>query len=143
MASFTGACLCGSVRYRGTDAEGGGYCYCDDCRRSSGTGHCSHMMAREDTFSVEGDVRFFDKAADSGNKVSRGFCPTCGSPVYSRNSGMPGTVFIRASSLDQADVFQPMMTVYASRAPHWDRPLDSLPSFEEMPPPDDRPVMEA
>ena len=143
MTSFSGGCLCGSVRYEGQDPQGGGYCYCDDCRRSSGTGHCAHMMSAEAGFSVKGELRFFDKPADSGNMVSRGFCPTCGSAVFSRNSDMPGMVFIRASSLDQPDAFQPGLTVYASRAPAWDRPLDTLPAFEEMPPPADRPAMQA
>ena len=143
MTTFSGGCLCGSVRYEGSGPQGGGFCYCDDCRRSSGTGHCSHMMVAECDLSVEGEVRVFDKPADSGNGVSRGFCPTCGSPVFSRNSGVPGMVFIRASSLDQAEVFQPMMSVYASRAPAWDQPSDALPAFDEMPPPADRPAMEA
>jgi hypothetical protein len=76
MTSFAGGCLCGSIRYEGSEPQGGGYCHCDDCRRSSGTGHCSHMM-----------------------------------------------------------------TVYTSRAPAWDPPPDTLPAFEEMPPPSDMPAM--
>ena len=143
MATFTGGCLCGGVKYEGRNPQGGGDCYCEDCRRSSGTGHCSHMMAAESDVFIDGEVRFFEKPADSGNRVSRGFCPTCGTPVCSRNSGLPGMVFIRASSLDQAEVFEPMMSVYTSRAPAWDQPSDALPAFDEMPPPDDRPAMEA
>ena len=143
MTAFSGGCLCGKVSYQGNDPQGGGDCFCDDCRRSSGTGHCSHMMAAESDFSIEGEVRFFDKPSDSGNRVSRGFCPTCGSAVFSRNTGVPGMVFIRASSLDQTEIFQPMMSVYTSRAPAWDAPSDALPAFEEMPPSSDRPAMEA
>ena len=135
MMSFQGGCLCGAVRYQGSDQQGGGHCYCVDCRKSSGTDHCSHMMVPERVFQVTGEVRFFDAPADSGNMVSRGFCPSCGSAVYSRNSGMPGMVFVRASSLDDPEVFQPQMVVYATRAASWSTIDDKLPVFDEMPPP--------
>ena len=138
---FTGSCLCGSVRYRSTvDPIGGGHCYCLDCRKSSGTAHCSHLVVPKGGFEVTGEVRFFDAPTDLGNMVSRGFCPTCGSPVYSTNSGMPDMVFPRASSLDDPEVFQPTMTVYTKRAPSWHRPNPDLPGFEGMPPPESMPT---
>jgi len=143
MGSFSGGCLCGEVRYEGSEAQGGGHCYCEDCRRSSGTSHCSHMIVSESRFSVQGEVRFFDAVTDSGNTISRGFCPSCGSPIYSRNSGMPGMVIVRASSLDDPDVFAPGLIVYASRAPAWGQPRDDLPVFGEMPPASDIPNVEA
>lgn len=135
--TITGGCLCGAVRYESGEQRFGGDCHCLDCRKSSGTGHCSHMGVSQDEFTVTGDLRFFDKPADSGNVVSRGFCPTCGGPVYSTNSGFPGIVFIRASSLDDPSAFTPAMSVYASRAPAWDPPVSGIPNFPEMPPPSD------
>ncbi len=139
--SFNGGCLCGAVRYRGETQIAGGHCYCDDCRKSSGSGHCSHMVVPEDGFSLTGAIRFYDAPADSGNMVSRGFCPTCGSAVYSKNAGIPGMVFVRASSLDDPEVFQPQMIVYTQRAPSWDRMNPDLPAFEAMPPPTAMPDM--
>lgn len=133
MTNFSGSCLCGGVRYEGTEENGGGHCHCVDCRKSSGTGHCSHMIVPESAFSVEGEVKFYEAPADSGNIVSRGFCPTCGSPIYSTNSGMPGMIFVRASSLDDPEVFKPQMVVYTDRAASWDFVDHSLPSFAAMP----------
>ena len=137
--AFTGGCLCGAVRYEGQTEMGGGHCHCNDCRRTSGSGHGSHMIVPEEAFRVTGEVRFYDAPADSGNIVSRGFCPTCGSAVYSRNAGMPGMVFVRASSLDDPEVFQPQMVVYTARAPSWDHMDPALPTFEGMPAQQDRP----
>ncbi|MGD2134050.1 MAG: GFA family protein [Maricaulaceae bacterium] len=131
---FSGSCLCGAVSYTSVnDPQVVAHCHCVDCRKSSGTGHCTHIVAPEDGFSVSGEVKFYDRAADSGNVVSRGFCPTCGCAVYSKNSAMPGVVFPRASSLDNPDVVSPSMVVYASRAPAWDYVDPALPSFPEMP----------
>ena len=133
--SFSGGCLCGSVRYECTsEPVGAGHCHCIDCRKSSGTGHCSHLVVPADGFDLKGEVRFYDAPTDSGNTVSRGFCPTCGSAVYSTNSGMAGLVFPRASSLDDPEVFKPQMIVYRKRAPSWDVMDSSLPAFEGMPP---------
>ena len=91
---FSGGCLCGAVRFSSTaEPMFVGHCHCVDCRKSSGTGHSTHILVPELEFSVTGPVTFYDHPADSGNIVSRGFCGTCGSPIYSRNSGMPGVVF--------------------------------------------------
>ncbi|MCG8510345.1 MAG: GFA family protein [Rhodospirillales bacterium] len=132
---FSGGCLCGAVRYQSSeDPQFAGHCHCEDCRRSSGSGHCSHLGVNESAFSVSGETRAYDRATDKGNMVSRVFCPVCGAPVYSLNPGFPGLVFVRASSLDDPEVFKPQMIVYASRAPSWDHMDASLPSFAENPP---------
>jgi hypothetical protein len=97
------------------------------------------MIVPEPAFSISGSVKFFDKPADSGNMVSRGFCPQCGSALYSTNSGMPGLVFIRVSSLDDVEIFRPQMVVYTDRAASWDMMDPSLPGFARMPSIEDRP----
>lgn len=133
-AIHSGGCLCGAVRYTiAGDPTMAAHCQCVDCRKSSGTGHCTHLVVAAAAFKVGGTVRFYDHPADSGNMVSRGFCPSCGCAVYSTNSSMPDMVFPRASSLDDPEIAKPQMVVYASRAPSWDHVDPSLPAFAEMP----------
>lgn len=133
--AFTGGCLCAAVRYS-CDAEPmmAGHCHCEDCRRSSGTGHCSHLIVPEAAVKMTGETRAYERPADSGHLISRHFCPTCGSAVFSLNSGMAGTIALRASSLDDLEVFKPQMHVYAARAASWDKPGEGLASFDIMPP---------
>lgn len=131
---FSGGCLCGAVRYRSSgEPMMMGHCHCIDCRKSSGTGHCSHLGVPTAGLAVTGALSAYDRATDSGNVVTRAFCPICGAAVHSTNTGMPGVTFIRASSLDDPEVFKPQMVVYTSRAPSWDA-IAGLPSFETMPP---------
>ena len=131
---FKGGCLCGAVRFESAvDVQVAGHCHCVACRKLSGTGHSTHTAIPEDAFTVSGEVTFYDRTADSGNIVSRGFCPNCGSAIYSRNSGMPGMVFPLASSLDDPNVVTPQMVIYGSRACAWDYMDPALPSFPEMP----------
>lgn len=131
---FSGACLCGSVSFQ-TDSppQMCGHCHCVDCRKTSGTGHCTHVVVPEVGFTLTGKMKFYDRPADSGNIVRRGFCPECGSALYSTNAAMPGMIFIRASSLDDPEVAVPSMAVYASRAPSWDHVDPSVPRFAVMP----------
>lgn len=133
--SFSGGCLCGAVRYT-CDAEPiiSGHCHCEDCRRSSGSGHCSHLLVPESSIVIKGELKGYSRAADSGNLVERFFCPTCGAAVCSRNAGMPGMVALRASSLDDLEVFKPQMHVYAASAASWDARDPALPAFDKMPP---------
>jgi hypothetical protein len=135
MSSLTGGCLCEAVRYAcAAEPMMAGHCYCRDCRRSSGTAHCSHLAVPRIAFRLTGAATSYERAADSGNRVTRWFCGSCGCAVYSTNSGMPDVVFVRASSLDDPDRFVPTMIVYASRAPAWARLDPALATFAEMPP---------
>ena len=134
VKTFTGGCLCGAVRFECSgEPVMTGHCHCEDCRRTSGTGHSSHMAVPEQSVALTGKTSVYDRPADSGNVVSRHFCGRCGAPVYSKNAAMPGIVFLRASTFDDLEVFKPQMHVYASRAPSWDKPQDGLPAFDLMP----------
>lgn len=129
-----GGCLCGRVTY---EAQGEplmvGHCHCVDCRKTSGTGHGTHVALTERSVRIDGETTAYRRAADSGNIVTRHFCPACGSPVHSTNDAMPGMVFLRASSLDDPDAVTPQMVVYKSRAPKWDLTDPALATFVEMP----------
>jgi hypothetical protein len=132
--SLEGGCLCGAVRYR-TEAEPMvvGNCYCVDCRKGGSTSHATHVGIPEDSLVLEGQLSFYDRPADSGSVVSRGFCPKCGSGVMSLNNGMAGIAMLRGSSLDGPNAITPQFSVYTSRAPVWARIDPALPSFAEMP----------
>lgn len=137
---FSGRCLCGAVRYTcSAEPVVAGHCKCEQCRRSSGTGHCSHLAVPEDAVSLSGETKVYESKADSGNTVGRAFCPTCGAAVYSVNGAMPGLMFLRASSLDDLDVFKPQMVVYAASGASWDHTDPDLPTFEASPPMEDMP----
>ena len=137
---ITGGCLCGAVRYEVSEAFAmTADCFCTDCRKSSGTGHGTHCVSPAANFALNGKTTSFDKPADSGNIVTRHFCGTCGSAVYSTNNAMPGMTFVRASSLDDPEHAQPAISVYTSSAPSWD-PHRVEPSFARMPPDSARPA---
>ena len=130
----SGQCLCGAVRYRcAAEPQFQVKCYCTDCRKTSAAGHAAMMGFAADAIRITGDLKEFHSTADSGAQITRAFCPTCGAGIYSRNEGMPGLLFLRASTLDDPNLFSPQMIVWAARAPAWDPVNPGVPAFAERP----------
>lgn len=132
--SHKGGCLCGAVRYEvRAEPVMAGFCHCLSCRKLSGSGHAFHAMVPEDALKVAGETRGFAWTADSGNTVTTSFCQQCGSPLFGRSSGFPGTVTFRVASLDDPSAVAPQMTVFSKRLLGWDHLDSSLPAFPGMP----------
>jgi len=133
---ITGGCACGAIRYECTgEPLAALHCQCRDCRRFSGTGHFSIMIVPKAAVKLLGEPTYYVTDADSGHRVSRGFCPDCGSPVLGCYTGFPDSVGLAAGSLDDPSRFTPSMVIYAARGPRWDVTDPALPAFPEMPPP--------
>ena len=133
-ANYTGGCACGAIRYEiAGEPIFQNHCQCRDCQRKSGTGHGSYLTFPRAGVELQGEVTHWDIVADSGHVKTRGFCPTCGSPVSLTFSANPEIFTVHAASLDDPTRFTPQVVTYALRAHAWD-PLDpALTRFEKMP----------
>ena len=86
---FTGGCQCGGVRYECTaEPIFMGNCHCRDCQKASGSAYEAAIGVPAPALKITGNLKYHDSKADSGNTVSRGFCPECGSRLFGRTSGM-------------------------------------------------------
>ena len=133
--TLTGGCLCGAVRYKvSADLIFSGKCYCDDCRKTSGSGHGSIYAVPEPSVTITGKLTEFKKAGGSGQAITRRFCPVCGSRISATAAVMPGVMMITASTLDEPEKFKSQMSIFTAHAPSWDRPPADAPSFPGMPP---------
>jgi len=75
-----GSCLCGAVRFAvACELPGPDACHCSQCRKSSG-----HYFSSTDVPKAAVTVEGEDKVTwfQSSEKVRRGFCGTCGSPLF-------------------------------------------------------------
>ena len=128
---LTGGCACGAIRYAGT-AEPllALNCHCRACQRASGAAFAAIIRLPAAAFTVtKGAPKFYTVPGDSGNRVSRGFCPECGSPLFSRLSGLPDVVGVRVGSLDDPSCYRPTMDMFVARAQPWDHMNPELPKF--------------
>ncbi len=132
----TGGCLCGAVRYSaGEPPVMARICWCRICQHVTGGNSSVNVFFHRDGFEIQGEVRWYDKAGDSGNVVSRGFCPTCGAPLFAENAARPEFIVARAGSLDDPDAIAPSATIWTSEAPEWALIHSDIPQVEKQPPP--------
>jgi hypothetical protein len=90
-------------------------------------------MVPQNTVTITGDVKYYDVIGDSGSIVGRGFCPNCGSRLFSKPPN-PELMNIMAGSLDDPSWFRPVMDVYTASAQPWDYMNPDLHKFAKMPP---------
>ncbi len=128
-----GGYLCGSVRYKcAGDPGNASYCHCDDCKRATGGPYTVGVLAwAADLRILSGQVKGYTSIADSGRKITREFCPNCGSPLFTRAEKLPDSVFLKAGSLDTPELVRPSCQTWTKRAVPWARIDESLPCFPE------------
>ncbi len=129
-----GGCLCGAVRY---EADGTpvvvAHSHCEDCQRGSGAGHSTGAMFAASNFRLNGRIAEYSLESDKGNQVTKVFCPTCGSPILGRNSGMDGYVTVSLGTFDDSSTLEPQVVVFARNRKPWDVMNETLPTFDAQP----------
>ncbi len=132
----SGGCLCRSVRFSATAAPlAARVCWCRVCQYLGAGNGAMSVCFRADAVSVEGEVKWFESIADSGNRMRRGFCPACGTQLFSKAESRPHLVFIRAGALDDPNLMKPQMTIWTDSAPRWACIDPALPKMSGQPPP--------
>jgi hypothetical protein len=130
---FTGGCLCSNIRYEClAEPIFMGNCHCRDCQRATGSAFAAALLVPRDSVAIAGEVKYHDVIGDSGATVSRGFCPNCGSRLFSKPPH-PELMGILAGSLDDPSEFQPGIDFYTTSAQPWDVMNPDLPKFAKMP----------
>ena len=136
MSKIAGGCLCGGVRYT-SEAEPvlTALCHCADCQKQTSSAFSVLVAVPKGTLQLEGQaLADFEGVGDSGQPVTRSFCPDCGSPVVSYVEAAPELEWIKAGTLDDPSWFEPQMNIWCGSAQPWVSIDDSLPRFEKNPP---------
>ena len=117
MATHTGGCLCGAIRYEVSgEPVRAAHCHCDDCRRATGASFATNVFFKEEDIKiVQGSPKQFSHTADSGNTMTTEFCGDCGSQLFGLGSGSPGIKHVKAGTLDDVGKLRPAINVFAGR----------------------------
>lgn len=103
-------------------------CSCEDCQRSTGTGHAAIVLVGYADLTVTGDTRSFARTAHSGATLTRWFCPTCGTPLYARSDRARDLAMLPVGLFGpQAEWFAPNQLIFARSHHAWDKVDDHLP----------------
>ncbi len=131
---YTGGCLCGALRY---EADGeplfAGHCYCEDCRKASGSGFVPFMGFASGAVRFNGQTRKFTSKAARGGDAVRNSCPVCSSLVFGGEIGKTDSFTIYAGSLDDPSSFRPRIAIFARNRPPWAVIPPELKIFDGLP----------
>jgi hypothetical protein len=120
MIEGTGGCLCGAVRYSfAGEALMQAVCHCKNCQRQAGSGWSMIVALPLGAVTIEGTVTTYVDHGTSGGEVHRQFCPTCGSPLFTRVPAQAGMIFIKAGTLDDTTLFDPQIQFWTQSKQHW------------------------
>ena len=135
MTERTGRCLCGAVSFKlATDPVTARLCWCRDCQHLAANG-TANLMVAADGLSVTGVLAEYTQTADSGNQVTRQFCPVCGTQLFAKSSGRPQFTVVRIGNLDDPSSIQPSANIWAASAPGWASLDPALERVERQPMP--------
>lgn len=119
MTERTGRCLCGAVSFKlASEPLASRICWCRDCQHLAANGSVNLFVAA-DGLTISGALSEHTKAADSGNQVTRQFCPSCGTHLFAFSSARPRFRVLRAGNLDDPSSIHPSMNIWAESAPAW------------------------
>ncbi len=126
---YRGGCQCGAVRY-GSDADpvNERICHCRSCQRAVGASFNARLLFRTADVEISGPVATFP----SSPELLRGFCPACGTTLFSRRDAT-GVMGITAGSLDDPSPFRPTEHIWTSSRQAWIRFDDGLVEHREGP----------
>ena len=128
--AITGQCLCGACRYVSDGPViNVRACHCRRCQRATGSPFYARVMVPLAATAIDGPVGWYD--GDTG--VLRGFCPNCGTTLFSRRDSA-GTIGLTLGSVDDPDRFQPTDHIWAEAQQRWLVLGDDLPRHRQGPP---------
>ncbi len=122
-----GHCLCGAVTWR---SEGPmrwqAICHCESCRRATSSPMVGWFGVADNGLSWQGPLKCHSSSAG----VERGFCGTCGSPMFYRNPGKwADETHLYAASLQDMAQYVPTAHVHYDEHLPWAETNDGLPKF--------------
>jgi hypothetical protein len=131
-----GGCLCGSVRYKATQKPlQMRACWCRLCQFIASGSATINLAFRTEAVTITGELKDFPSTAESGSKMHRRFCPTCGTHLFSEAEERPHLIIIRAGTLDDPGLVELDTVIWTAEAPRWAYIDPNIPHFKGQPPP--------
>lgn len=120
MTTRNASCSCGQLRVT-TNGEPIriSVCHCLACQRRTGSAFAFQARYKEDDVTIEGRSTDYVRIADSGNKATFSFCPTCGATVYYRLEMAPGAIAVPIGGFADPSFPAPKISIYEERKHGW------------------------
>ncbi|MEG3143794.1 GFA family protein [Sphingomonas sp. RT2P30] len=132
-----GGCRCGAARYTLTvPAMPEVYCcHCNYCQSWSGSAFTQQVIVPAEALTATGPIITYGYDTDSGATSTHRFCATCHTRLWNDNTRLPGSIVVRAGTLDASDTLVPAAHIWVKRKQPWIVIDEAVPSFAESPSP--------
>jgi hypothetical protein len=94
-------------------------CHCIACQKRTGSAFGVQARFPLERVRIEGKATEYVRTADSGNKITQSFCPTCGTTVFYRLEAVPGTVGIAIGAFGDPSFPSPKVSIYEMHKHPW------------------------
>jgi hypothetical protein len=124
-----GSCHCGNIQFEADiDPAAVSVCHCADCQQLTGAAYRVNVRVKKQYLKLTGDVKHYVKTAESGNKRRQGFCPECGTPIYSTTDDADPQEFgLRVGTIRQRAQLPPQRQGWCRSAMPWAMNIEALP----------------
>ena len=120
MATITGGCLCGLVRFAAeADPTSATVCHCRDCQKFSGSVFAALVPVSKEKLTISGALKTFNSIGGSGNPILRHFCPECGSSIAEEPGARPGILVLNVGTFDNPAMARPSREIFRDDALPW------------------------
>lgn len=94
-------------------------CHCLACQLRTGSAFGAQARFRKECVSISGQWTQYVRVADSGNKLTFNFCPTCGGIVHYTLEGHEELVAVPVGAFADPQFPAPAFSVYEQRKHSW------------------------
>ena len=134
MATITGGCLCGAVRYTAeADPTSATICHCRDCQKFTGSAFATLVGVAKEQVKFDGVVKTHTGIGGSGKPILRHFCPECGSSLAEEPGTRPGFVILNVGTFDDPSVAKPGREIFRDDGLAWIHVEGDIPRFAKRP----------
>jgi hypothetical protein len=134
MATITGGCLCGAVRYTAeADPTSATICHCRDCQKFTGSAFAALVMVSKEMLRIDGTLKTFRSIGGSGNPILRHFCPECGASIAEEPGARPGILVLNVGTFDDPGVSRPAREIFRDDALPWVEVHGDIQRFTKRP----------
>ncbi len=129
---ISGGCMCGKVRFTvEDDFQHFFLCYCEQCRKMTGSAHASNLFTRPDNITWEKGEEFVQRYVHPTRAFSKVFCTQCGSGLpFMSKSGK--ALIVPAGSLDSEPTKRPDAQIFCSEETQWHQTGSQAPKFDKF-----------
>ena len=134
MATLSGECLCGGIRYQYSGPLGAVvHCHCSRCRRWHGSAFRTRVVARRDAFHWSAGEALLVRY-ESTPRTTKTFCRVCGSSLVTFYSERPDIIGLPLGGVVGDLGARPAFHIFVGSKAPWHEIRDDLPRYEELPP---------